>query len=347
MRHRTLLMILATVLALGVPAAHAAVPAPQAPAERDPGAPSAKVPAAAEPPAEKPLEGNSAAAKPPEAEAPREEAADQKPAGTGPRELKLEDIRDLPLLRRYDLPFEKGEALLNDVKDETFGYDESAFWWVVSQVEHLPPETFEPKEITAGFPQLLALPKSYRGKLVTIRGMYLTCAPFETPVLAIRKDIPTLYECNIRELPIEEERPVATVICIENPMDYLFRGDIVKVRGFFYKVRAYQGSKGPGLAPMLITRRLVPEGRRLPGAAGEKGGVGRSLLAAGSTTCVVLMVAAILVLGGLYFYLRVKTKASPHAPRERTGHRIRLRRPGGDQPAGDTRPGDEGGRPQP
>ena len=267
-----------------------------------------------------------------------EEAPGEGP-GEGPRELKLEDIRDLPILKRYDLPLEKGEQLLADVKDETFGYDESAFWWIVSLVANMPAEAFEPKEVTAGFTQLLAMPSSYRGTPVTLRGMYMTASPFETPVLAVRKDIPTLYECNIRELPIEEERPVATVICIEDPMEHLRVGDVVKVRGYFYKTRAYQGSKGPGLAPMLITQRLVPEGRSLPGAGGQ----GRE----SEWAYVGMMVAAVLVLGGLYVYLRFKTKATPHAARESTGHRIRLRRPGGDQPPADTRPGGEGGRPQP
>jgi len=363
MRHGTLI-ILAAVLAAGTPAvcgsARAAQPPAEEPSKQEAASaefrtaePSAEKPAEAEAPAEKPPEAETPAEKPAEGRIPAEMPAEgeqpqEKPKGEGPRELRLDDIRDLPILKRYDLPFEKGEALLGDVKDETFGYDESAFWWVVSQVGHLPTETFEPHAVTTGFSQLMALPSSFRGKLVTIRGMYLTCSPFETPILAIKKDIPNLYECNIRELPMNEARPVATIICLEDPMDYLYRGDIVKVRGFFYKVRAYQGSKGPGLAPMLITDRLVPENRRLPVAGGEEeGGVGRGLLAAGGTTCVVLMVAAILVLGGLYFYLRLKTKASPHAPRERPGHRIRLRRPGGDQPPADARPGDEGGRPQP
>jgi len=257
----------------------------------------------------------------------------------GQKTMRLEDIKDLPLLKRYELPLEKGEQLLADVNDNTFGYDESAFWWLVHMVAGMPVEAFQPGKVTTGYAQLLAMPSAYRGKPVTIRGAYMTCAPFETPVLAIRKDVPTLYECNIRELPLEEERPVATVIVTEDPMAYLQVWDVVKVRGYFYKVRRYKGSKGEGLAPMLVAQRLVPEG---PTGRGPS-----STVDMGSTTILlVLMIAAIVLLGVAYVFLRYKTKATPHAAHQGTGHRFQLRRPHRDEPAGDGGPGGEGGQPE-
>ena len=261
-------------------------------------------------------------------------------AEPGQKVMRLEDIKDLPILKRYhEIPIEKGGELLGDVKDETFGYDESAFWWVVHLVTRLPAEAFDPGEVTTGFSQLLAMPSSYRGEPVTIRGAYVSCAPFEPPVLAIRKDVPTLYECNIRELPLEEHRPVATVIVTEDPMEYLRVWDVVKVRGYFYKVRSYQGSKGPGLAPMLVSQRLVPEGFRSTGEA--PGG-----WLSAEQVLLVFMIGGILLLGFIYIFLRQKTKATPHAAHQGAGHRIRLRRPDRDGPSADTGPGGEGGRPQ-
>ncbi len=307
---------------------------------------------AAEAPA--PAEAETAAAPPDEpAEAPGEAPVGE-PAGDasadeasgrpkGQKEMRLEDIKDLPPLKRYELPLEKGEALLADVQDNTFGYDESAFWWLVHLVHTLPDKAFDPGEVTSGFSQLLAMPSSYRGKPITIKGAYGSCSPFRTPILAVRKDVPTLYECNIVELPLEERRPVATVIVLENPMQDLRVYDTVKVRGYFYKVRRYEKQAGgESLAPMLVAKRLVPVG---PGTGGEKPS---STVDMGTTNILlVLMIAAVLALGVVYVFLRYKTKATPHAADPGTGHRFNLRRPDRSQPAGGGGPASESDRPQP
>jgi len=343
----------AFVLAAGVYGSAAAESGVAVAAKSDEAAPPAPSPEAASPapppdalPEPEPADAaaDTAPAQPPA-------SPEARPSGEGPeppegrKVLRLEDLKDLPLLKRYELPLEKGEQLLTDVEDKTFGYDESAFWWLVHLVNKMPAEAFEPGQVTTGFSQLLAMPSAYRGKPVTIRGAYMTCAPFETPVLAIRKDVSTLYECNIRELPLEEERPVATVILIENPMDYenLRVWDTVTVRGYFYKVRRYEKQKGgESLSPMLVAKRLVPE---------EEVTAGRGLSSTvdlGSTNVwLAFMVGAILLLGIAYVFLRFRTKATPHAARYSAGHRFNLRRPGRDEPAGDPRPGSEGGQPEP
>jgi hypothetical protein len=265
------------------------------------------------------------------------EEADERPKGQ--KVMRLEDIKDLPPLTRYELPLEKGEALLGDVQDNTFGYDESAFWWLVHLVHKLPDEAFEPGDVTAGFAQLLAMPSSYRGKPVTIKGAYGSCSPFRTPILAVRKDVPVLYECNIIELPLEERRPVATVIVLEDPMEDLRVYDTVKARGYFYKVRRYEKQGGgESLAPMLVAKRLVPVGRsagsRKPSSTVDMGG---------STVLLVFMIAAVLALGVVYVFLRYKTKATPHAADPGAGHRFNLRRPDRSGPAGPGGPGSEDG----
>ncbi len=317
-------------------------------------APGADAPAAQHPAAEPAPEKAEGDARPPEADrpAPPPEAeagegtpeAPDRPAAEPPegqKVMRLEDLKDLPLLNRYDIPLEKGEELLADVKDNTFGFDESAFWWMVHVVANLPAETFEPKEVTTGFSQLIAMPSAFRGKPVTIRGAYLSCSPFQTPVLAIRKDVPMLYLVNLRELPLQEQRPVATVIVLEDPMERLRVWDLVTVRGYFYKVRKYKNLEGgEGFAPMLVSQRLVPEepGRGAPASSIDLGS---------SNVLLVLMISAIVLLGVLYIFLRQKTKAAPHAAHQGAGHRIHLRRPDRDRPPEDGGTGSEGGEPKP
>ena len=263
-----------------------------------------------------------------------------KSIGEGQREMTLDEIRDLPILKRLDLPFEKGEAWLSDVKDRTFDYDESALWWLVHLVAKLPEGAFQPDEMVTGYPQLMATPSAHRGKPVTIRGAYMTVTPFTTPVLALRKDIPTLYECNLRELPLTEERPVATVIVIEDPMDYLEVYDTVRVKGYFYKVRRYKGVKGEGFAPMLVARRLELEER---GEADLQSGPGLSK----DQILLGFMIGLVVLLGVAFLWMRHRNKARYHAASARPIHRFRLRRPDRVEPAADVGDGGEGGRPQP
>lgn len=268
-----------------------------------------------------------------------------KPTGDGQREMTLDEIRDLPILKRYDLPFEKGEALLADVKDNTFDYDESALWWLIDRVAKMPPELFKPDDMVTGYPQLLAMPSAYRGQPVTIRGAYMTVTPFQTPILALRKDVPVLYECNIRELPLTEERPVATVIVLEDPMDHLKVFDDVRIKGYFYKVRRYRGTKGEGFAPMLVARRLEKE---------ETGAAGLGPTAPRGTAWmpVYAMGGLLLVVGAVFLWLRFvwtrpRTKANAHATSARPIHRIRLRRPDRPEPFADGGPPGQGDEPKP
>jgi len=263
-----------------------------------------------------------------------------KPLGDGRREMTLDEIRDLPILHRLDLPLEKGKALLSDVKDRTFDYDESAFWWLVGVVAKLPEDAFKPDDMVTGYPQLLATPSAHRGKPVTIRGAYLMVTPFTTPVLALRKDIPTLYECNLRELPLTEQRPVATVIVLEDPMNYLEVYDTVRVKGYFYKVRRYKGTKGEGFAPMLVARRLELEER---GPADLQPGTGMSK----DKILLAFMTALVVLLGLAFLWLRHRNKVKIHAARVRPIHRFRLRRPDRVEPPADAGDGGKGGEPEP
>ncbi len=264
-----------------------------------------------------------------------------KPLGDGKREMTLDEIRDLPVLKRLDIPFEKGEALLSDVKDRTFDYDESALWWLVGVVAKLSEAAFKPDEMVTGYLELLAMPSAHRGKPVTIRGAYVMVTPLATPVLALRKDIPTLYVCNIRELPATEMRPIATVIVIEDPMAYLEKYDTVRVKGYFYKIRRYedsQGNKHDG--PMLVARRLELD-QRAPDSLSVGPGMSKDQI------LLAFMMALVILLGLAFLWLRHRNKAKIHAAGARPIHRIRLRRPDRVEPPADAGDGGEGGEPQP
>jgi hypothetical protein len=290
--------------------------------------------------------------KPPAATPPAEETADPAPAGEKPageeavpKKLTPEEIRELPILKRFeipaDVPIEKIDTILGDVKDETFGYDEPAFYTLVSVVNKLPLDLMKPDEETVPYSQLLSTPSSFRGKPVTLRGVYLTVAPWHVPVVAIAKDIPHLFTCTIREHPMEQERPVATVVIIEDPMADFKAFDNVRVKGYFYKVRKYEGSKGVGYAPMLISQRLEPD---VGGARPFEGPVpGSPMFSLGSYALLAFMGGGLIVLFIVFFYLKRMGRIATDANRRRLPHRIRLRRPDQPGPLENRGPGGEGG----
>lgn len=290
-------------------------------------------------------------AKAPSADEPK--TSSKAPAARKPRPpLTEEEVKQLPPLTRFDIPIEKGKELLKDVKDETFGYDESAFYYIVEKVRQSPADLFKPDAEVTPYRTLMAMPSSYRGQPVTIRGIYMTAAPFSPPPLALWKDVHTLYECSIREHPLNEHRPIATVIVIDDPMTYLRAGDDVRLKGYFYKVRTYdfrredesgQMVTGTTSAPLLVARRLEAEA---PASPLTRLGPAPSLFG-GDWTCAVLMVAAVVLLGGAFFYLVSRARGKTHAATQRPVHRFRLRRPDRIEPPGASGPGDASGGPKP
>ena len=313
--------------ALGIVLGWGVAPAPAARAEETP-EPS---PAATQP------EEETAAPAPPEEIPAGEEAT--------PKKLTPEEIRELPILKRFeipaDVPIEKIDTILGDVKDETFGYDEPAFYTLVSVVSKLPADLLKPDEETVPYSQLLSTPSSFRGKPVTLRGVYMTVAPWRVPVVAIAKDIPRLFTCTVREKPMEQERPVATVVVLEDPMPDFKAFDEVRVRGYFYKVRKYEGSKGVGYAPMLVAQRLEPdESGAMPFAVPSPGSLMFSL---SPYAPLAFMGGGLIVLFIVFFYVKRMGRSATDANRRRLPHRIRLRRPDQPGPFEDRGPGGEGG----
>ena len=240
------------------------------------------------------------------------------------------------------VPIEKIDTILGDVKDETFGYDEPAFYTLVSVVSKLPAELLKPDEETVPYSQLLSTPSSFRGKPVTLRGVYMTVAPWRVPVVAIAKDIPRLFTCTIREKPMEQKRPVATVVVLEDPMPDFKAFDEVRIKGYFYKVRKYEGSKGVGYAPMLVAQRLEPD---VSGPRPFEGPApGSSMFSLGLyAPLAAFMGGALIVLFIVFFYVKRMGRSATDANRKRLPHRIRLQRPDQPGPLEDRGPGGEGG----
>jgi hypothetical protein len=336
MRHATARWIGLT-LVLGAAVALGAVSAGAAAEENPPAAPQGE----AKPADAKPPEATPAEAKPP-----------RPPAK---KFLTPEEIRQLPVFTRLDdaslqETLEKGKTLLADVKDNTFSYDEEAFYWLLHLVSRLKPDLLKPDAEPLPYSALLSTPSLYRGTPVTLSGVYFSREKHHVPALALQKDVPYMYPCVIKEHPAEEVRPIATVIVLEDPMLYLHVGDDVVVKGYFYKVRQYEGTKGAGFAPILIAQRLVQEGEanadREPASRTpdpELGGVF-------SNPILVAMIAVVILLMIGFFALRIQLrKPKPHGTDKHKPqvHKFRLRRPDRIEPPAGGGTGGEGGGPKP
>jgi hypothetical protein len=252
-------------------------------------------------------------------------------------EMTEEEFLELPPFKRFDIPWEEGEELLNDVKDGTYDYDEPGFYWLVRKVHEIdiPDDMFDPETDLVPYSQLLATPSAFRGKPVLIKGAYASVTPWRVPVIALRKDIPRLYTVSLKEFPLRQTSLVATVVAIEDPMRKYRRGDVVQAVGYFYKVRKYQNEDGDVFsAPMLIAKRLEATAKPVPPTE-EAEGIGASgFLLAGAFGVLVLMLAAFIV-------IRNMGKQKSDAAGGRLPHRIRLRRPDGAEPFGEGGPGSE------
>ena len=318
----------------------AAAPAPQGEARPADTKPPESPPAEAKPP-KPPAEGVTSEVKPPKLPT--------------KKFLTEEEVRQLPVFTRLDDAslqeiLAKGKTLLGDVKDNTFGYDEEAFYWLLHLVSRLKPELLKPADESLPYSALLSTPSLYRGEPVTLSGVYFSREKHMIPAMALQKDVPFMYPCVIKEHPAEEMRPIATVIVLEDPMLYLRVGDDVVVTGYFYKIRRYEGTKGEGFAPMVVARRLVPAGDaatdRVSTSRTPEPGLGGML----SDPTLVVMIAVIILLMIGFFALRMQLRKPNRYgtdKRKPQVHKFRLRRPDRIEPPAGGRPGNEGGGPKP
>jgi hypothetical protein len=236
----------------------------------------------------------------------------------------------------------KGKTLLADVKDNVYTCDEPAYYWLVAHVNKLSPDLLTPDAESVPFTILMEQPAAYRGKPVTISGHFMNVAKFTPPVEALQEDYPTLYECTVREPPLEQTRPLAIVVTSEDPTLTLEPGDEVRVKGYFYKVRQYEGTRGIGYAPVIIAQALLPLHAR-PVGGKSSGGVF-------SDPYLILMILAIVAMMVAFVMIKQRLRGKTvHAPAKRpvAVHKFRLRRPDLGPPPAGSGPGSEGGGPKP
>lgn len=152
---------------------------------------------------------------------------------------------DLPILKRYDIDWRKGNTLFEDVRDGNYEFegsvtDAAAFYWLLNVVAKLPRKAFrpDPPGEETSFKRLLELPNAYRGVPVTIEGALasVTEAEFPRSDVAGREKfwIIDLYEPRKRG----SEAEFHTLIVLDPPGP-LKTTTKIRAKGYFFKIRAY------------------------------------------------------------------------------------------------------------
>lgn len=172
--------------------------------------------------------------------------------------------RDNPSASDASEDLSRGLALLRDVHDNVFSFDDPAFYWFCRFVKRdAPAAAYQISETEASMPWrfLLERPSDYRGGLVVIAGRLLRRSQFE---VTNRRGVGTLYQCELVEA---RTRVICTVIVTEDPQAIPIRS-WVRTKGYFIKVRAFRTDAGTtGAGPLLVARRLEPAQDSPPGSS--------------------------------------------------------------------------------
>jgi hypothetical protein len=151
--------------------------------------------------------------------------------------------------------FAAGQALLSDVRDGSFSFDEPAFYWLARRVKFADPDSafdITEDEVLVPWKYLLERPSDYRGQLVLIEGSLARKYAWTSQGLGY--DLGQLHQA---ELFDPRSRGFCTVVCIE-PLDNVPVNAWVRGKGYFLKVRQFQTADGAaGYAPLLVARRLA------------------------------------------------------------------------------------------
>ena len=191
-----------------------------------------------------------------------------------------------------------GLALLQDVRDNEFSFDDPAFYWFCRFVRHdasVAEYQISEAETSVPWRFLLERPSDYRGRLVVVSGRLLRRSPFE---VINRGDVGMLFQCELVE---SGTRAICTVVVTENPQAIPIRS-WVQTKGYFIKVRAFRTDVGnAGAGPLLVTRRLEP-------ARGSASGLSDTSRVSGSGT--VWLVGGTAALAAVWLVLRRGLRSS-------------------------------------
>jgi len=141
--------------------------------------------------------------------------------------------------------------LLEDVRDNVLSFDEPAFYWLCRYVaaDEPAPYAVDSGDEPVPWKFLLERPNDFRGRPVLIEGVVRAVYAYD---VENRPGIGRLHQYEIAQ---SGSQRIAAVVATE-PAD-VERGDAIRARGFFLKVRAYRTNTGEsGAGPLLVTRRV-------------------------------------------------------------------------------------------
>ncbi len=203
---------------------------------------------------------------------------------------------ELPSFKSQDVDLSRGEALLEDVRDNTFGVDEAAFYWLAEAVNKLPAARFapEPPEKHVTIAKLAKFPRTYRGQPVTLSLMVGRVEKFGLP-LTHAVGIKELWVIEAYQTPFVGEAPVCELVLTEDPGQVAPQTPVL-FRGYFYKVRAFDKLHEDGdiwhhQSPLLIgkTIEVIPPATEINGSF-------QDIMSGGSSLIVISAIALIFIL---------------------------------------------------
>lgn len=142
-----------------------------------------------------------------------------------------------------------GRKLLEGVRDEVFSFDDPAFYWFcrfcrsVAGAAMLIDDGTEP---AASWKLVMERPGDYRGQPMVLEGVLRSQYAYDLPN---REGVGRLHQLELAETG---SKALAAVVVTEDPGEIPVRS-LVRVKGFFIKVRSFRTSQGEGGAgPLLV-----------------------------------------------------------------------------------------------
>lgn len=171
-----------------------------------------------------------------------------------------------------------GIDLLADIKDLTFSFDDEGFYWFCRYLREHPAAL---SSTACGFDDvvpwqyLMERPSDYRGRAECVEGRVLREQP-EYEVVS-RPGVGRLRQV---DLGTPGSSAIATLVLVDPPPSTP-RKSLVRVRGFFIKVRSYRTESGDeGAGPLFVARTFDVVETARNGVRSESGVNSRDILTA-------------------------------------------------------------------
>ncbi len=186
-----------------------------------------------------------------------------------------------------------GVVLLSGVKDGTFAFDDEGFYWFCQFLRKNPDALAESdcnENDIVPWQYLMERPSDYRGQPVCIEGRFLLEQPAYD--IATRPELGRLRQWDIG---VAGSNAIATLVLVD-PAPRTKKRSLIRVRGFFIKIRSFRTESGEeGAGPLFVARSveiLETPDRAVPQSSGLDG---RDLLTAMAGIVVVLFFLSVIV----------------------------------------------------